>query len=61
VGLVAAGLPLPEPDRDQDRGDRQEEERLHDRAHETSVGDYPRERSHRPPTVYRTINPSIGY
>jgi hypothetical protein len=41
VSLVTPAPALPDPDRDQDRGNRQEEERLHDRAHEASVGDYP--------------------
>ena len=51
MDVVATPTPLPEPDRDQDRRDGEEEERLDDRADEPSVGDYPCERSHSPPTV----------
>ncbi len=53
MSLVATSPPLPEPDGDQDCRDRHEEERLHERSYEPSVGDYhyPCERSHSPPTV----------
>jgi hypothetical protein len=39
MGPIATSAPLPEPDRDENRGDGQEEERLHDRPHGASVGD----------------------
>ena len=51
MDVVATPTPLPEPDGNQDRRHRQEEECLHDRADKPSMGDYPCESSHSPPTV----------